>query len=755
MKLNGTWKLYFAPEGEHPIPHPDQLSASGIPSIPCTVPGNVELDLSAAGFLPQDLFKGENILQAEKYEHYAWWYETTFPSPSAPALDEETILRFRGADCFATYWLNGEYLGESDNMFIAHEFDVTDRLRQAGENTLHVHITSAAIRGAAYPSEPLCDMSWHQDSVQLQVRKAAHNYGWDIMPRAVSAGLWRDVELEKRSKYRFRYLLLQTDRLVGTTAKASLCFNAIVPPELAFRNTVLTVTGRCGDHTFRAQSVRRTNAGKMDFDIPNVRLWWPKYYGDANLYDITVTLSDPEGNELMRSEFRQGFRTLKLDRTDTVCPGGRFRFVVNGKPIMVFGSNWVPLDAYHSRDAQRLPAALALLDEVGGNIVRCWGGNVYEDHAFFDFCDAHGILVWQDFAMACHVYPMDEDFIRRLETEAAWVVAEYRRHCSIALWAGDNEVDELLWKKGIDPAVNRLTREVLPRITQRLDPYRPYLASSPYVSPEAFRLGPGHHPEAHLWGPRDYYKSPFYTQSTAYFVSETGYHGCPARASIEKFIDSEKVWPYFDNAQWNLHSTDQYNSPHRTMLMHKQVAQLFGTVPTDMDDYILASQISQAEAKKFFIERVRAKMDRMGGVIWWNLLDGWPQMSDAVVDYYFERKLAFDYIRRSSRDFIILLDEMNNWGHSILCANNTFRTVTGTCRITDLETDEELFCAPFEAVPNGNTRLGQVNVLVSRQTMLLITWTLSTGETYFNTYLTGTPAYSLSQYKTWLAKLPE
>ena len=223
MKLNGTWKLYFAPEGEHPIPHPDQLSASGIPSIPCTVPGNVELDLSAAGFLPQDLFKGENILQAEKYEHYAWWYETTFPSPSAPALDEETILRFRGADCFATYWLNGEYLGESDNMFIAHEFDVTDRLRQAGENTLHVHITSAAIRGAAYPSEPLCDMSWHQDSVQLQVRKAAHNYGWDIMPRAVSAGLWRDVELEKRSKYRFRYLLLQTDRLVGTTAKASLC----------------------------------------------------------------------------------------------------------------------------------------------------------------------------------------------------------------------------------------------------------------------------------------------------------------------------------------------------------------------------------------------------------------------------------------------------------------------------------------------------------------------------------------------------
>lgn len=755
MELGGIWKLYYAPWGKFKPEPGDDLKELGIPCVSATVPGNVELDLSAAGLLPADLFKGENILAAEKYEHYEWWYETTFTAPEPCGAQEEMILRFRGVDCYADYWLNGRKLGSSENMFIAHEFDVTGALLYGQPNTLRVHIDSAVIRGAQYPSEPINDLSWMQHSPHLQVRKPAHSYGWDIMPRAVSAGIWRQVQLEKRPKYRFRYLLLHVQSLEGPNAKVVACYDSILPPSLAFREVMLTIHGKCGSHEFSHTSLQRTNAGKVDFVIPNVRLWWPKYYGEPNLYDITVTLCDMDGNELMRMTQRHGFRMLQLDRTDTVRPGGRFRFVVNGKPIMVFGSNWVPLDAYHSRDASRLPKALSLLDDVGGNIVRCWGGNVYEDHPFFDFCDAHGILVWQDFSMACHVYPMDSDFIRRLEQEAAWVISQYRHHPSIALWAGDNEVDELLWKKGIDPAVNRLTREVLPRMVDRLDPFRPYLASSPYVSAEAFRLGPAYHPETHLWGPRDYFKSSFYKDSKAYFVSETGYHGCPARTSIERFIDEEKVWPYFNNSQWNLHSSDQFDSDKRTMLMHKQVAQLFGEVPEEMDDYILASQISQAEAKKYFIERVRAKMDRMGGVIWWNLLDGWPQMSDAVVDYYHEKKLAYGFIRRSSREFVILLDEMESWAHSVLCANNTFKTIRGTCTVTDLETDEVLLQTDFTAQPNSNTRIGRVERMYSQQSMLLIRWVFEDGISHWNTYLCGMPGFQLSDYKRWLNKLPQ
>ena len=309
----------------------------------------------------------------------------------------------------------------------------------------------------------------------------------------------------------------------------------------------------------------------------------------------------------------------------------------------------------------------------------------------------------------------------------------------------------------IDPAHNYLTREVLPRVVERLDPIRPYIPSSPYISTKAFLnggngLGADVFPEDHLWGPRDYYKSKFFTESKAYFVSETGYHGCPSKESIEKFIEPDYLWPYFNNPQWILHSTEQHGRDNRVMLMHKQVEQLFGEVPTNMDDYCLASQISQAEAKKYFIERVRLKMDRMGGVIWWNLLDGWPQMSDAVVDYYYNKKLAYNFIKRSSKNFIIAMDEMDSWGHDLVCCNSTFNQIEGSCRVYNLDSGEVLYENNFTAKPNCNTHLTKIKTMYSEQKMLIIEWNIK-GEKHFNTYLIGTPKYSLEEYKNWLEKI--
>jgi len=756
MKLNGTWTLYYAPEGKFKNLTVTNLHGTKIPRIPCTVPGNVELDLSAAGILPTDLFKGENILQAEAFEHYEWWYETNFTAPEKPNEEQEMILHFRGVDCYADYYLNGTLIGSSDNMFIAHEFNVTEQLIYGHENTLIVHISSAVLKGVTYPKEPMiCHFTWHQDTVHVHTRKPPHCYGWDIMPRAVSAGIWRDVTLECREKYRFRYVLFHVDAIESDKIRVHMAYDTTILPRFAFRDTKMIIHGKCGDSEFTHQCIRRINAGRVDFVIHQPKLWWPKHYGTPNLYDITVTICDMDNNKLMETKLRQGFRTLELDRTDIVTEGGRFQFVVNGKKIMVVGSNWVPLDAYHSRDHLRLLQALELANDIGCNILRCWGGNVYEDHPFFNYCDEHGILVWQDFSMACNAYPLDDDFLAKLKKEAQWVISEYRHHCSIALWSGDNEIDQLISGKKKDPVFNRITREILPQIVDRFDPYRSYIASSPYISSEAYKLGAKYYPEDHLWGPRDYFKSNYYSQSNAYFVSETGYHGCPDKSSIEKFIDANKVWPYQNNEQWNLHSTDQYNSNHRTMLMHKQVQQLFGEVPTDMDDYILASQISQAEAKKYFIERVRCKMNSMGGVIWWNLLDGWPQMSDAVVDYYFTKKLAYNYIKRSSRDFIIMMGEMASWCHRLICSNMSFTERSGHCRVINLETGDEIFHTAFVADANKNTTIGTIQLMYSTQTMMLIQWRLDDGKEYYNTYLCGMPGFSLEKYKNWLEKLPE
>ena len=769
MTLNGSWKLYYSPQNSVKASSVLELENSGIPSVAATVPGNVELDLSAAGILPKDLFKGMNITEAEKFEHYEWWYEKTFTAPDAPDANHKYVLHFGAVDCIATYYLNGEEIGGSDNMFISYDFDVTEKIKYNEENIVHVHIQSAVLKGAEYDVEPdQLTFSFHKTTTSLNVRKAPHMYGWDIMPRAVSAGIWRDVELRCENRYDFRYLYFKLNYLSGNNGIVSLYFDSTLPDCHIFKDLNMKITGKCGDEEFtyisqgeKAQEKIKSNAGKFTFTIPNIKLWWPKHYGQPNMYTLTVEILTLDGEVLISKTVRRGFRDLVFKRSDIVEQGGGFEFIVNGKRIMATGANWVPMDVYHSRDKSRYKKALDMADDLGCNILRCWGGNVYEDHEFFDYCDEHGIMVWQDFAMACHYYPQTKDFMERLEKEAEWVVKELRDHPSLVLWSGDNEIDGAIACRGFNPQINRLTREVLPRVVERLDPFRSYIPSSPYISPKMFATGninqgSPFYAEDHLWGPRDYFKSDFYKNSNAYFVSEIGYHGCPSKKSIEKFIDKEFVWPYQNNKQWNLHSSDQtpdnaYDG--RTMLMHKQVEQLFGEVPDNLDDYALASQISQAEAKKFFIENMRSKMERNGGVIWWNLIDGWPQMSDAIIDYYYEKKLAYDYIKRSQRGFMIMLKEMSCWNQSVVTCNSTPETVKGHLTITDMDTGKVHMEKDFVSLPNENTFLGNMPLMYSDKGMLLIEWTLENGEKHFNTYLYGTPKFDFNTYKGWLQKL--
>ncbi|MBQ5765526.1 MAG: hypothetical protein IIW03_05230 [Clostridia bacterium] len=769
MTLNGSWTLYYSPQDSVKVDDVLQLEKSGIPSVPATVPGNVELDLSAAGILPKDLFKGMNIMQAEQFEKHEWWYEKKFLAPDAPDDDHKVTLHFGAVDCIATYYLNGEEIGSSDNMFISYDFDVTEKIKYNAENIIHVHIKSAMLKGAEYELDlDQLSLMLHRTSTALNVRKAPHMYGWDIMPRAISAGLWRDVELRYEKKYDFKTLSFRINYLSGPHAIVSMFFNSTMKREHMFKYLDVRITGKCGDDEFtyitkgpKEMEKINTNCGVFVFTIPNIKLWWPKHYGQPNMYDLTVEFLTLDGEVVLSKTVRRGFRTVELRRSDVVEEGGAFEFVVNGQRIMATGSNWVPMDVYHSRDKARYKKALDMADDLGCNILRCWGGNVYEDHEFFDYCDDHGIMIWQDFAMACHYYPQNEPFMKQLEKEAEWVVKELRDHPSLVLWSGDNEIDGGIAARGLSPEINRLTREVLPRVVQRQDPFRPYIASSPYISPRMFATGNTNqgspfYAEDHLWGPRDYFKSDFYKNSNAYFVSEVGYHGCPSKKSIEKFIDKDYVWPYQNNKQWNLHSSDQrpdnaYDG--RTMLMHKQVQQLFGEVPDNLDDYALASQISQAEAKKFFIENMRARMDRNGGVIWWNLIDGWPQMSDAIVDYYYEKKLAYDYVKRSQRSFMIMLKEMTNWRHSVVTCNSTGETLKGHVTITDMDTGKVHMDRDFVSPPHANAFLGNMPLMYSDKGMFLIQWTLENGEKHFNTYLYGTPKFDFKAYKGWLEKL--
>ncbi len=751
MLLNGKWKLYFYDASKVSISSPDDKKLKEQSSVDCTVPGNIELDLAAGGILPDDLFKGMNIKQAEMYETYDWWYEKRFKIDDLKDFDD-LILRFKGVDCFADYFLNGIFLGSSENMFIENEFDITDKVIIGEENILYVHIKSPVISAAKENIDPLELLgSSHKTALSQVTRKAPHSYGWDIMPRALSAGIWRDVSIENKKKFGFEYVYFGVLSVNNESAKAVMVFNTRLPEDEIFKKRKIRIFGKSKDHSIDHKEEVFSSAGKIIFNIDAKSLWWPKGYGEPVLYDLTVEVSDSEDNILFSEKFRQGFRKAELIRSETVEPGGKFEIRINDVKIYAIGSNWVPLDVYHSRDKEKYKKAIELACDIGCNILRCWGGNVYEDDEFFDLCDEKGIMVWQDFAMACHFYPQSDNFARKIRNEVISVAKKLRNHASLILWCGDNEVDSLCGMKNFKPSINAVTRKVIPKELIKIDPLRPYLPSSPFVSDKVAKLGAEFAPEAHLWGVRDYYKSDFYKNSKAYFVSETGYHGCPSEKSIRKFIDEDYVWPYTDNEQWNLHSTDQRNAPHRVKLMEKQIMQIFGKVPDNLSEYSLASQISQAEADKYFIERMRAKTHETGGIIWWNLLDGWPQMSDAVVDYYFEKKLAYFYIKRSSRPVLPLIGEMGQWGYPVIVSNCSKYDKTVLIEIIDADTDNIVFSKTVDSAPNSSVNIGRIDCYRSQKGMFIIKFTVD-GSSFINTYLYGTPEYDLHDYIKWMKK---
>lgn len=754
IDLNGAWQFAVLQAG---TPGGDyrraaDLEAAGLPLRPATVPGNLELDLQANGLLPDPLV-GMNMLEVRAWEHSHVWYVRRFAAE--PCAGFEARLCFEGIDCLADVYLNGELLGSTDNMLVEHGFDVGGRLKPHNELLVHVRPALEEARRFEYPATLSAQIG---NLESLYIRKAPHMYGWDIMPRALSAGLWRPVRVRYVPVEHLASVVVDTLEVTPDLGKARLrChYRAHLNGGPGDRYG-MRVAGVCGDSGFDVTEPAVFDAGVLRFEVDHPKLWWPRGRGEPSLYEITVTLLK-NGAAIDHVDLRHGIRTVDLRRTDTTdaAGSGEFCFVVNHERVFVLGTNWVPLDAFHSRDAQRLRPALALAVDIGCNMLRCWGGNVYESDAFFDACDRLGLMVWQDFAMACAVYPQDEVFARRLAAEARAVVRRLRQHPSLVLWSGDNECDQAYGWGGRrqDPNTNGLTRQVLPAVLREEDPGRPYLPSSPYVAPEAFRRGEDTLPENHLWGPRDYFKSPFYTTFNCHFASEIGYHGCPSPASIRAFISPGRVWPYADNPEWRLHGTSPQPEVHvfdyRIGLMANQVSELFGEIPGTLEEFAFASQATQAEAFKFFIERFRAGKWRRTGLIWWNLLDGWPQFSDAVVDYYYRRKLAYAAIRRSQQALCLVLAEPEGGEQALVACNDRREALAVDYVVRDALAGQDLVSGQGVAAGDATTILARVPAS-SVGRFYAIEWRSALGAGR-NHYVAGPRPFDLAWYREGLRR---
>lgn len=761
--LDGKWRLSFGPQsaGDSGSTPPDHFK-----TISATVPGNVELDLQAAGLLTNDLARGLNAYQLYNYEKYQWWYERTFTAPKWSA-NQRIELVFEGLDCLAVCWLNGQFLGRTENMLVEHRFDVTDLLLKDAENKLTIRIDSPVLAAEQRVREPV-EQALPGIGDALSIRKAPHMFGWDIMPRIISAGLWRSVHLQVLEPTRFRsfyFATLNTDPKLRE-AEVVLAWDFITD-KASVDTLQLQIKLEDDDQTLLDLTMPvMERSGQIRRRVENVNLWWPRGYGLPHLYRLQARLLDEKNRVLATQEHTVGVRTIKLENSEITTPDGdgEFVFRVNGEKIFIHGSNWTPLDAFHSRDPLHLKKAIDMAADLNCNMLRCWGGGVYEDHAFFDECDRLGIMVWQDFGMACSIYPTEDDFCRKMQFETEQVVRKLRLHPSLALWCGGNETDSvILWAfLPVDPNDDKVTRQVFPSVIRRLDPCRQYLPNSPYLSPK-FMAAKGNYRELarkmlteyHLW--RDtWYKSDFYTDVAVHFIGEIGFPGCPSRQSLEKFIDPEYLWPHNDNPQWQAHSV----APHRHLsnyhirldIMTQQLSALFGSPPDNLDDYIFASQVTQAEAIKFFIEFLRIQKWRRTGILWWNLRDGWPNFSEAVVDYYNCKKLAYHVIKRTQADVSIITGEPHDGVHDVVAVNDTLAPCSGKARIVDLDHPDRAYEYSFAIEPNGKCLLGTIPYS-DHQTMWSISWTLKDGIQGQSHYLAGKPPFDLHQVRKWYTKL--
>ncbi len=782
--LNGDWKLSFAVQPSDVARTPEDFKKlSDIKTIAAKVPGNVELDLVRAG-LAEDPQKGDNVYKFRKYESYQWLYSKKFASPKLEK-GQRAILKLDGVDTLADVFVNGKLVGSPENMFIGHEFDITKFL-SSGTNKLEIIIRSAVIESKKF--DPIAGGGDNERSELVHIRKTPASFGWDIHPRLVTAGLWRSVSLEVRNPIRVKETVFQT--LSINPEKKSAYFYAmsvIDAPHSKLDDLKVRMEILDGEKSlFKKEYPALTYTTQPRENVNGVEAWWPRGYGKQPLYDFVVSIIDKNGRVLDNSKKRIGFKTVELKFEELKLPEGveltvntssgnvfgtvekgavkgEFKFIINGKPIFMKGTNWVPLDASHSRDVEHTKKSVDMLADLNCNMIRCWGGNVYESEEFYDLCDKYGILVWQDFSMGCSVYPQNADFAEKIKEEVAYIVKRLRSRVCLALWAGNNENDQAYtWKirhnTGNPNELDKLCREVIPAVIREYDWTLPYIPSSPYLSAktksEPKKYAP---PEVHMWGPRGYYKAPFYKDAVAVFVSEIGYHGCPNRESLEKMMSKDCVYPWLKNGEfnkeWQAKAVMQYRDGGagkvRNKLMTKQASILFGECPKDLDDFIFASQVVQGEAKKYFIEMWRSqKFDPKTGILWWNLRDAWPILSDAIVDYYYSKKLAYHYIKRVQTNVCAMIND----NLEIVVVNDTFNVSKGKVRVVDVDSGKEIFAGDFTVPSNGKTTLGKVRA-PKEQGMFLIEYTVDSGEKQFNHYMYGKPPFKLADYKKWFKAL--
>lgn len=630
---------------------PLELPAGGVPA---TVPGCVHTDLLAAGLI-DDPYLDDNETRLSWIGRTDWTYRTTFDW--LPDGHEYTDLVLEGLDTVATVTLNGTGIGSTANQHRGYRFGVR-RLLRAGANTLTVHFTSPYTYAEELRAE-LGDRPGAYDEPYAFIRKMACNFGWDWGPTLVTSGIWRPVALESWSG----------DRIAGVRIIPDLGDDGV---------PLLSVTidvDRAGDADEALEAlvevagVRATlpvpagsSNARIRFAVPGAERWSPHGYGEQPLYDVTVRL----GDQVRRSV--TGFRGVSLE-TDA------FRISVNGEPVFVRGVNWIPDDCFPTRvNRQRIGERLDQAVAAGVNLIRVWGGGLYESDDFYRLADEKGLLVWQDFPFACSAYPEEQPLHDEVAAEARENITRLAPHPSLVLWCGNNEnleghadwgwqdtLEDRSWGHGY-------YHELLPALLAELDPSRPYWPGSPYSGTPGLPPNDPERGTVHIWDVwnREDYRA--YADRVPRFVAEFGFQGPPAYATLRGAI-SGPLDP--GNPQLAHHQKAEDGAAKLLRGLGDHLPQ-----PDGFDDWHWFTQLNQARALSFGIRHFRSHAPHCMGTVVWQLNDCWPVVSWAAVDGGGRRKPLWYALRAAYADRLLTVRD-----GALHAVNDSEQPWTGALRL--------------------------------------------------------------------------
>ena len=677
--------------------------------IPVSVPGDVHRALLDADRI-DDPFYDRNEDKCAWIEDREWWYRLTFDGPEEPpGPDERLRLVFHGLDTFATLWLNGEELGKHHNMFREAIFDVGDRIR-SGENTLAVLFDRPLDHvGEQHPDQ------WGRNPERVFMRKAQFGFGWDWGPRLPTVGIWRPIELRHERRAIIEDVHFYTLDIDSSGEKAAVAvrveadrFATDDPLEVAVK-----LIAPDGSQVAQSYLVLDGESSSLTayMTVENPGLWWTHDLGEPVLHGLRVDLRH-EDNVLDHYESRVGIRTLDLDQSpDPDEPGTRFfRFVLNGVPIFARGADWIPADSLVGAiPDERYEILISAARDANMNMLRVWGGGIYEHDVFYNLCDTMGLLVWQDFMFACAVYPEEpSSFVAEVEAEARYQVRRLRSQACLALWCGNNENqwihDRTFWDRDDTTVPGALYyHDVLPRTVAELDGYTPYWPGSPFGGDDHNDRRQGNVHNWEVWHgnfPRHFgeesHQDPTpenvsylrYAEDMGRFISEFGMHAAPVRETLRRAIPEDQL--YHHSPSMDHHNKDDPKNKGDNLMLNVT------GLPEDLDEYVDFSMISQAEGLKFALEHFRRRKPHCSGTLFWQLNDCWPVLSWSVVDYNGFGKAGYYYAKRAYSPILASFKALPDGSVELWLTNDT---------LSDVEDDVNVRLATFEGEKIWEDRL--------------------------------------------------